>query len=55
MVEFKTRVYYEENNQIIGAEVVVFSEEGDNIGSIQVTSKKIFHCDAIKRQSPQHL
>ena len=25
----------EENNQIIGAEVVVFSEEGDNIGSIQ--------------------
>ena len=42
MVEFKTRVYYEENNQIIGAEVVVFSEEGDNIGSIQVTSKKQF-------------
>lgn len=47
MVEFKTKVYYEnedndENPNIIGAEVTVYSEEGDNIGSIQITSKKDF-------------
>ena len=48
MVEFKTRVYHEENNKIIGAEVVVYSEEGDKIGNIQITSKKDFD-DLISR------
>lgn len=42
MVDFKSRIYYAEEDQIIGAEVTVYSEEGDNIGSIQVTSKKDF-------------
>lgn len=39
MVEFKTRIYDGDNNQMIGAEITVYSTEGDNIGSIQVTSK----------------
>lgn len=47
MVEFKTKIYYEntdgnDNPNIIGAEVTVYSAAGDNIGSIQVTSKKDF-------------
>lgn len=42
MVDFKTKVYYEDNDQVIGAEVIVYSEEGDRIGSIQITSKKDF-------------
>ena len=47
MVEFKTKIYYEntdgnENPNIIGAEVTVYSAAGDDIGSIQVTSKKDF-------------
>lgn len=48
MVDFKTRVYHEENNKIIGAEVIVYSEEGDRIGNIQITSKKDFD-DLINR------
>ena len=40
MVDFKTRIYHAEEDQIVGAEITVYSEEGDNIGSIQVTSKK---------------
>ncbi|WP_407462778.1 hypothetical protein [Methanobrevibacter sp.] len=42
MVDFKSKIYYAEEDEIIGAEVTVYSEEGDNIGSIQVTSKKDF-------------
>lgn len=48
MVDFKTKVYYEENNKIIGAEVIVYSGEGDRIGNIQITSKKDFD-DLINR------
>lgn len=40
MVEFKSRIYDGDNNQMIGAEITVYSDDGDNIGSIQVTSKK---------------
>lgn len=42
MVDFKSKIYYEDNDEIIGAEVTVYSQEGDNIGSIQVTSKQDF-------------
>lgn len=42
MVDFKTKIYHAEGDQIVGAEITVYSEEGDNIGSIQVTSKKDF-------------
>lgn len=42
MVEFKARIYDGDNNQMIGAEITVYSREGDNIGSIQVTSKQQF-------------
>ena len=48
MVKFITRAYNEENNQMVGAEVVVYSEEGDNIGSIQITTKQQFD-DLIER------
>lgn len=42
MVEFRTKIYYEEQDNIVGAEVVVYSTTGENIGSIQVTSKQQF-------------
>lgn len=42
MVDIKSKIYHEENNQIIGAEVTVYSQEGDNIGSIQITSQQEF-------------
>ena len=42
MVEFKTKVYYEDNNNIVGAEVTVYSSTGEEIDSIQVTSKTEF-------------
>ena len=47
LVEFKTKVYTENTDgdnkpNIIGAEVTVYSSAGDNIGSIQITSKKDF-------------
>lgn len=48
MVDFKTKIYHAEQDQIIGAEITVYSEEGDNIGSIQVTSKKDY--DDLKAQ-----
>lgn len=38
MVDFKARIYDGDNNQMIGAEVTVFSKEGDNIGSIKINS-----------------
>lgn len=42
MVDFKARIYDGDNNQMIGAEVTVYSESGDRLGSIQITSKKDF-------------
>lgn len=36
MVEFRTRVFNEDNNQIIGAEVLVYSDNGDKIGVIDI-------------------
>lgn len=42
MVDFKCRIYDGDNNQMIGAEVTVYSNTGENIGTIQVTSKKDF-------------
>ena len=39
MVEFKSKIYYEEDNQIIGAEITVYSEEGDRIVNIKVTNE----------------
>ncbi len=43
MVEFKSKIYYEEDNQIIGAEITVYSEKGDNIGSIKVTNEEDYN------------
>lgn len=42
MVDFKSKIYYEDNDEVIGAEITVYSEQGDNIGNIQVTSKTDF-------------
>lgn len=36
MVEFKTRIFNEDNGQIIGAEVLVYSDNGDKIGTIDI-------------------
>lgn len=43
MVEFKSKIYYEEDNQVIGAEITVYSEEGDRIGSIKVTNEEDYN------------
>lgn len=43
MVEFKSKIYYEEDNQVIGAEITVYSEEGDRIDSIKVTNEKDYN------------
>lgn len=43
MVEFKSKIYYEEDNQIIGAEITVYSEEGDRIDSIKVTNEEDYN------------
>ena len=43
MVEFKSKIYYEEDNQIIGAEITVYSEEGDRIGNIKVTNEEDYN------------
>lgn len=40
MVNFKTRVFFEEEQQIIGAEVIVQSENGDKIGAIQIVDEQ---------------
>ena len=37
MVNFDTRVFSEEGGQVIGAEVTVYSDEGDKIGNIAIT------------------
>ena len=39
MVEFETQVYRKEGGSIVGAEVIVIGEDGENIGSIVITSK----------------
>ena len=36
MVTFKTKVSTIDENQIIGAEVIVYSDQGDRLGSISV-------------------
>ena len=38
MVDFKTRIYTESDNDIIGAEVFVYSDNGDEIGSIEIAN-----------------
>lgn len=43
MVEFKSKIYYEQDNQIIGAEITVYSEEGDRIGNIKVTNEEDYN------------
>lgn len=42
MVDYNSRIYVEDNNQIIGAEITFYSEEGNKIDSVQITSKKDF-------------
>lgn len=36
MVDFKTRIFSEDDGQIIGAEVLVYSDTGDKIGTIDI-------------------
>ena len=38
MVDFKTRIFTESDNDIIGAEVIVFSDQGTRIGSIEIAN-----------------
>lgn len=38
MVDFKTRIYTESEDDIIGAEVLVYSDNGDRIGSIEIVN-----------------
>ena len=38
MVYFKTRIYTESEDDIIGAEVLVYSDNGDRIGSIEIVN-----------------
>lgn len=42
MVDYNVRTYFEDNNEIIGAEITFYSEAGEKIDTIQVTSKKDF-------------
>lgn len=39
LVTFETKVYKENNNQFIGAEVIVYSDSGKNIDKIYITNK----------------
>lgn len=43
MVDFKSKIYYEEDNQVVGAEITVVSEEGDNIGSIKISNEEDYN------------
>ena len=38
MIDFKTRIFTESDNDIIGAEVIVFSDQGTRIGSIEIAN-----------------
>ena len=38
MVDFKTRVFSEDEGQIIGAEVLVYNDQGERMGSIEVVN-----------------
>lgn len=40
MVDFKTKTYVNEDNQLVGAEVTVFSKTGENIGNIVITNSE---------------
>ena len=48
MVRFETQLYHKEGTDIVGAEVIVISESGDNIGTLQITSKTDFD-DLVER------
>lgn len=43
MVHFETEVYHREGNTIIGAEVIVYSDEGDRIGNIKITNESDYN------------
>lgn len=42
MVTYKTRMYYEKDNETIGAEVKLYSDTGENIDNILITSESKF-------------
>lgn len=42
MVQFETQVYHKEGTDIVGAEVIVSAENGERIGTLQITSKTDF-------------
>ena len=37
MVNFDTRIFSEQQGQVIGAEVTVYSDSGDRLGNIVIT------------------
>ena len=39
MVDYKTRIFYETETGMMGAEVKLYSEEGENIDNIVITSE----------------
>jgi len=43
MVHFETEVYHREGNTIIGAEVIVYSDEGERIGNIKITNESDYN------------
>lgn len=43
MVHFETEVYHREGNTIIGAEVIVYSDNGERIGNIKITNESDYN------------
>ena len=42
MVDYKTRIFFEPDNDSVGAEVKIYSEDGENIDNIVITTDSIY-------------
>ena len=42
MVDYKTRIFFEPDNDSVGAEVKIYSSDGENIDNIVITTDSVY-------------